>query len=381
VNKKPLITYKQSQFSLNSPTAMPLASTFLWNTKMMVQINCRGYATAQFMQPEPAKYARGPALEPTTFMQPEQGYYAHHPGRFFYVKDEQAGTIFSAPYEPVRQPLDKFEFICASDHVMWKIEHNAIALKVRMQLDAELAVELWEVSIQNLDKNTRQISLYPYFPVGYMSWMNQSAHYHSNLNAIICKSITPYQKYSDYFKQKHFKDSTFFMAKQVPYSWDCRQSSFEGEGGLQSPEGVKCERLTQNDADYETPTAALQYRFQLPPTKKAHCQFLFGPAENEQEVSQIREQFFQSDCVLGYRAEAYEQYINQSKEASGKLSIKTPDDALDHFVNHWLLRSKIIWGLAMSIQRKQEKPFYLRYLNKQLVVPCPMAFCFLKKQN
>ena len=99
---------------LDSPTAMPQASTFLWNRRMLLQLNCRGYATAQFMQPEPAKYAHAPTLEAKTFMQPEQPYYAHHPGRFCYVKDEDGGRLFSDKAHeamwtmltpiPVRQP-------------------------------------------------------------------------------------------------------------------------------------------------------------------------------------------------------------------------------------------------------------------------------------
>ena len=79
------------RYFLHSPTAMPSAGAFLWNRRMMIQLTCRGYATAQFMQPEPAKYAHAPNLEARTFMQPEQPYYAHHPGRFFYLKDEDNG--------------------------------------------------------------------------------------------------------------------------------------------------------------------------------------------------------------------------------------------------------------------------------------------------
>lgn len=90
------------RFELNSPTEMPRAAGFLWNRKMMIHMNCRGFATAQFLQPEPAKYIYAPNLEAKTFMQPEQPYYAHHPGRFFYIKDELSGEIFSAPFEPAR---------------------------------------------------------------------------------------------------------------------------------------------------------------------------------------------------------------------------------------------------------------------------------------
>ena len=100
-------SHEGERFELTSPTLMPRAAGFLWNRKMMIQVTCRGYAIAQFMQPEPAKYAHAPNLEAKTFMQPEQPYYAHHPGRFFYVKDEEEGVIFSAPYEPVRAKLDR----------------------------------------------------------------------------------------------------------------------------------------------------------------------------------------------------------------------------------------------------------------------------------
>ena len=85
-----------SRVVLTSPTDMPRACGFLWNRKMMIQANCRGFATAQHMQPEPLKYAYAPNLEARTFMQPEQPYYAHHPGRFVYIRDNQTGEVFSA---------------------------------------------------------------------------------------------------------------------------------------------------------------------------------------------------------------------------------------------------------------------------------------------
>ena len=92
-----LIDFSADRCILNSPTALPLAAGFLWNPHMMIHMNARGFATAQFMQPEPAKYARAQIMEAKHFMLPEQGTYAHHPGRFFYVKDPQTGSLFSAP--------------------------------------------------------------------------------------------------------------------------------------------------------------------------------------------------------------------------------------------------------------------------------------------
>ena len=77
--------HNSHRVDLNSPTAMPKANGFLWNSKMLLQMNCRGYAVAQFMQPEPASYSHPPNLAAKTFMMPEPTYFAHHPGRFFYI--------------------------------------------------------------------------------------------------------------------------------------------------------------------------------------------------------------------------------------------------------------------------------------------------------
>lgn len=339
-----IITFKVGTLSLHCPKMMPLASTFLWNSQMMIQLNCRGYATAQFMQPEPAKYARGPALEATSFMQPEQSYYAHHPGRFFYVKDEQTGELFSAPYEPVRAKLDRFEFIAAPDHVLWKVEKAGIAIHIRMQLDENKPIEIWQIQVSNLDNKPRKISVYPYFPIGYMSWMNQSACYSSDLNAVICQSITPYQKYPDHFKQKNFKDCTFLLAQEPPDSWECRQQSFEGEGGLHAPDAINAEQLPKNQSDYETPTAALQYRMDLAPGEQRDFNFLFGPAKNTQEISEIRTQFFSSKDAFNNRCIAYTTYIDKGLQGSGSLKIETPDKQFDQYVNYWLPRQIFYHG-------------------------------------
>src|SRR3974377_2145578 len=114
------------RFELSSPTAMARAAGFLWNPRMLLQVTCRGYAVAQFMQPEPAKYTYAPNLEARTFMQPEQPYYAHHPGRFFSGKDEDTGGLFSVPFEPVRAALDRFRFSVGKSDLRWSVEKDGV---------------------------------------------------------------------------------------------------------------------------------------------------------------------------------------------------------------------------------------------------------------
>ncbi len=356
----PLLSYQDKGVALHSATAMPLASAFLWNPMMMLQANCRGYVTAQFMQPEPAKYAHAPNLEAKTFMQPEQPYFAHHPGRFFYVKDLEKDILFSAPYEPVRANGEEFKFVAEQDCIWWKIVNNGIEVRVTVRLAADRPLELWEAKVTNLSKQSRKLSFTPYFPVGYMSWMNQSASFNAELNAIICRSITPYQKYPDYFKNKDLKDLTFLIADEQPDSFETRQSSFEGEGGLHAPSSLERDSLGDSDAIYETPTAAMQYHMELAPQQSDSYRFAFGPAKDTAEIAQIQDELFSTTEAFKTSILAYKDYIARGKS---KLEVSTPDAEFDHYVNHWLARQVFYHG---DVNRLSTDPQTRNYLQDNM---------------
>lgn len=347
------------RFELNSPTAMPRAAGFLWNRKMLLQVTCRGYAVAQFMQPEPAKYAYAPNLEAKTFMQPEQPYYAHHPGRFFYVKDEETGEVFSAPYEPVRANLDRYCFSVGKSDLHWTVEKNRIVLEIIVGLSAEDVVELWSLRVRNVSGRRRRLSLYPYFPIGYMSWMNQSAGYRADLGGIVATSVTPYQKVADYFRNKNFKDKTVLVADQPATAWEARQEAFEGEGGLQNPTGIQAPELSNGDALYETPAAVLQYRIQLGAGQTQNYRFIFGPAFDDAEIAGLRKKYLSDDGFV-QAAALYAKYAEQGR---GCLTIETPDPEFDNFVNHWLPRQVFYHG---DVNRLTTDPQTRNYLQDNM---------------
>lgn len=355
------------RFELHSPTAMPNAAGFLWNRKMMIQATCRGYAVAQFMQPEPAKYAHAPNLQAKSFMQPEQAYYAHHPGRFVYVKDEEAGQLFSVPYEPVRARAERFVFSVGKSDLLWSVEHLGLRVELRLSLPREDVAELWSLSMTNLSGRPRRISVTPYFPIGYMSWMNQSAEYRADLGGIVASSVTPYQKVEDYFKNKHLKDKTYFLCEHAPDSWEANQTVFEGEGGLHDPSALQGESLGNGDARYETPAAVVQYKLALRPGETVERRFLFGPALDDAEIRTMRERYLSAEA-FARTAQDYRAYI---AEGEGCLRVSTPDKEFDNFVNHWLPRQIFYHG---DVNRLTTDPQTRNYLQDN------MGMCYVKPE-
>ncbi|MEO1451293.1 MAG: NdvB protein, partial [Bacteroidota bacterium] len=345
------------RLDLHSPTHLPSASGFLWNRQMMIHMNCRGYAVAQFMQPEPAKYAHAPNLEAKTFMQPEQPYYAHHPGRFCYVKDEESGMLFSAPHQPVRAEPDSFTFSVGKHDLHWTVRKHELEIEMRLSLAPDEALELWDISIRNTSTRKRQVSLYPYFPIGYMSWMNQGGYYHTELQGIIGSCITPYQKYKDYDKIKTYKDKTFLLADCEPTAWEVNQANFEGEGGLHNPSGIQQPFLSKGDALYETPAAVLQYQLELEAGEKEAFRFLFGPARTEADIAATREWYFGTNDGFSKAREGYAAYV---AKGNGLLEIETPDPEWDNFVNHWLVRQIYYHGETNRLSTDPQTRNYLQ---------------------
>ena len=322
------------RFVLRDPYLAPTADAFLWNPQMMLQITCRGFAWGQTMQPDAAIYAYPPSLLAKTFMQPEPRYFAHHPGRFFYVRDDATGEFFSSPHDPVRAVPESFEFAPGLSDIAWTVRNNGLEVSLRVFLPADDTVELWTAAVANVSDRARKVSLYPYFPAGYLSWMHMAGEYDEALQAAVCPYVTPYQKLQDYEKNKTLKETTFLASDVAPDSWELNQQQFEGEGGLNRPDALKLPRLARGDARFEPPACIFQYRRRLSPGKRFEVRLIFGPAKDRREIGRLRRKYFAPRAL----EKALHKVEARTAEHPGCIQIETPDPWFDHFVNHWLPR-------------------------------------------
>ena len=326
---------------------------------MLLQVNCRGYAIAKYMDSDISQYSYAPNIEAQTFFQPEQPYYAHHPGRFFYLQDIDTGELYSAPYEPVRQTPDMFSFSAGASDVKWALNFDGIRLDIKVELAERDVLEIWTVTVKNESGKARNLKLLPYFTIGFMSWMNQSARFDKDLNGIIASCVTPYQKLHEYPRVKSLKDKSFLICDQAPQGWETSRERFEGEGGLTNPDAVRF-GPSNEDAHYETPVAALQYDLSLEPQSTQSFKFLFGPAKTHEEVEGYREQYFNKPQNETDTPSALERKIDACKQ---KLQISSPDPKFDNFVNNWLPRQLFMHG---DINRLTQDPQTRNYLQDNM---------------
>ena len=345
-----------TRFRLTDPMLAPTAAGYLWNRQMMIQMTCRGYAVSQYMDPEPRKYAHVPTIAGQSFMQPEHRYFAHHPGRFFYVRDNESGALFSAPHEPVRAQPDKFAFEPGLSDIRWTVEKDGLRVELCLELPRDDVAEIWSATVTNIGKSPRNISFVPYFPVGYMSWMNMGGHFDADLGAVICTSTTPYQAVEDHFRNRHLKDITFLAADRRPDHFEVSQQAFEGEGGLAAPSALQAGgNLAGGDATYEIPAGILQYKFSLRAGGSERLRLIFGPAQDKAQIATLVGKYLGGDTeVVRSAARSY------VAEGMGSFEIKSPDAAFDAFVNNWLPRQVFYHGDTNRLTTDPQTRNYLQ---------------------
>lgn len=345
-----------TRFRLTDPMLAPAAAGYLWNRRMMIQMTCRGYAVSQYMDPEPRKYAHVPTIAGQSFMQPEHRYFAHHPGRFFYVRDNQSGALFSAPHEPVRAQPDSFVFEPGLSDMRWAVEKDGLRVELCLELPEDDVAEIWTATVSNIGESMRDVSFVPYFPVGYMSWMNMGGHFDADLGAVICTSVTPYQAVEDYFRNRHLKDITFLAADRLPDHFEVSQQAFEGEGGLSDPSALQAgKNLAGGDAAYEVPAGILQYNLSLPAGGSERLSLIFGPAHDKSEVAMLIGKYLRGDAEAVQSAtRAY------MAEGLGSFEIESPDAAFNAFVNHWLPRQVFYHGDTNRLTTDPQTRNYLQ---------------------
>ena len=334
-NKKTGYVKNGTRYILTDPKLVPKADTFLWNNKMLCHVNAEGYVQTQFRQPEPCFYSHAPMMAAQAAMAPEPQYFEHHPGRFFYVKNEETGEFYSAPSRPANVPLDEFEFSPGLSDVQWVTMKNGIETKLQFAIPfGDDIVELWKVTVTNSSNEEKKISLYPYFPIGFPSWMNTEGAYDSEIGGMLAYTLTPYRKLEDYYKIKNFKDYTYLLCDQKETGWSANLNDFEGDGGLRCPDGIMGETLDNMEAAYETTACIMQYRRTLKPGESVTYNFVFGPANSKDEINGVKEKYLGN----GHIEKVIKEFDLFYKENSGCIQIKTKDETLNNFINNWLPR-------------------------------------------
>jgi len=281
------------------------------------------------------------------------------PGRLFYLRDNASGDFWSASWQPVGKPLDKFKTTCRHGMAYTTIEsrYSGIATEATYFVPLGQTFEYWRLRVTNTTKRARKLSVFTYceFANLWDTWQDLV-----NL------------QYSQFITRATLEDGILGVTCNPNYDFDgkdltgcnrtwmaltgaklagvetTRERFLGGYGGYAAPAVVAQGRCSNFLAEGDNVVGAQQANLTLKPGETRELIVLLGLGTVKTHGRKTVAEFGHSA-----RCEAEFQKLKAAWHAPlNELQISTPDKELDHMVNVWNAYNALItfaWSRSASL--------------------------------
>jgi len=279
------------------------------------------------------------------------------PGRYIYLRDDKTGDYWSASWQPVGKPIDKYRSVCrhGTGYTILEAEYSDIRSEASYYVPHNADYEVWRVKVINKGKKARKISVF-----GFVELTCESFYEQDQVNLQYTQFITR-TYFMDKFilqtinenclnavNQSRVETRFFGLAGAEVTSFCGDRAAFLGNyRDYGNPVSIENGRLDGTLNYNLNPCGALHTALTLEPGKSAEFAFLLGQ-KREPQAKELVSRY--ADTSLPDRE------INELKNYwHGKLSnlkIKTPDENFNHMVNTWNAYQcfiTFIWSRAASL--------------------------------
>ena len=273
------------------------------------------------------------------------------PGRYIYIRDNDSNDYWSASWQPVGKPLDKYKSECrhGTAYTVITSEYEDIKSETTYYVPYGKTYEVWRTRITNNSSRTRNLSIF-----GFVEFTNEDNYEQDQVNL----------QYSLFISKTEFKENKILQSISSNSQKDCRNRFF---GMVGADIKASCGNLSDFIGSYRTysnPIAvetgkcsntmnynsnscgALQSDITLESGETIELVYILGQRNNEQ-ADEILNEYKQSGKV--------DSEIKQLKDYwHGQLSnfeVETPSEEFNNMINVWNAYQcfiTFIWSRAAS---------------------------------
>ena len=273
------------------------------------------------------------------------------PGRYIYIRDNDANDYWSASWQPVGKPLDKYKSECrhGTAYTVISAEYTEIKSEVTYYVPYGKTYEVWRAKVTNNSQKDRNLSLY-----GFIEFTNEDNYEQDQVNL----------QYSLFISQTKFEENKIVQTISENSSTDCRKRFFGMVGAPVSAYNGSLKDFIGPYRTYSNPIAvetgkcnnamnfnsnscgALQSDITLKPGETVELIYILGQ-RNEAEADAILNEYKGAGKV--------DAEITQLKKYwHGQLSnfkVETPSEEFNNMINVWNAYQcfiTFIWSRAAS---------------------------------
>ena len=278
------------------------------------------------------------------------------PGRYVYIRDNEDGDYWSASWQPVGKPLDKYKSVCrhGTAYTVMSAEYSGIKSEVTYYVPLGKTYEVWNAKVTNTSDKPRKLSVY-----GFCEFTSENNYEQDQINLQYTQFITQTtfegNKILQHININSGKDSTGANHKErflglagekvTAYngSLDNFIGSYRDYGNPIAVESGKCDNVLNYNANA---CGALQSDIELAPGETKVLNYVLGQRTNDEanEILALYEDAGRADKEVA-------ELIAHWHDILDRFSINTPSEAFNNMVNVWNAYQcfiTFIWSRAAS---------------------------------
>lgn len=281
------------------------------------------------------------------------------PGRYFYLRDRQSGDYWSASWQPVGKPLDRYQSKCrhGTGYTIITSSYCGVQTESTYFVPLEQTFEYWRLRITNASQNDKSLSVICYCEfanVGHLindltnlqySLFVSKAEYREGMLAFASHPHQPFDPKD--LRSAHRYWMKFAGAPVVAF--ETHRERFIGNyGSYAQPEAVVRGALSSFETAGENMIGAQQIDLTLAPGETRELIVMLGLGTPESHGSATVREFGNPERC----ASELERLKQAWHSRLGAVRVKTPDPELDSMVNVWNAYNALItyaWSRSASL--------------------------------
>ena len=273
------------------------------------------------------------------------------PGRYIYLRDNDANDYWSASWQPVGKPLDTYKSTCrhGTAYTVISAEYSGIRSDVTYYVPDGATHEVWRAIITNNSDRPRNLSAF-----GFVEFTNEDNYEQDQVNLqyslFISRTAFEQNKMMQYISEYSEKDATsrFFGMVGAPITaYNGSLEHFIGSYRTYSnPIAVESGHC-DNELNYNSNSCgALQTELTLQPGESKELIFVLGRKTSAEadEILHTYETAGKVDAEVAVLKQFWHEKLNH-------FSVETPSEAFNNMINVWNAYQcfiTFIWSRAAS---------------------------------
>ncbi len=267
------------------------------------------------------------------------------PGKYFYIRDDDSGDFWSASWQPVGKPLDKYRSVCrfGLGYAVIESEYSGIRSESTYYSPLGENFEYWRLKLTNNSKRKRSLSITTYAEFT-MEWNIFQDAFNLQYTMYILRT-----RMVDGFVEasinRHLKEdpANFANRDQSRWSWmtllgakitghDLDREKFIGSyRSYNNPICVEEGKCSSSEAYGNNGCGGLQTKISLKPGETREIMVLLGVGRVEREGRRVLKKFGSAKKA----DDALAKIATHWKSRLANLQVETPDKEMNQMLNTW----------------------------------------------